>query len=147
MKKSILPKIIIAIVAILVVIGIVFASHNLIKGQKGEKTITITIENQIDHKYLMKDKKFETDSKTLADFLKANQKDLKVTFEQTKWGPFITGLMGVDSTNMDKGPWWMYSYNSPSQNLNLKVGAAPAADKINLANGDKIEFVFTNNAG
>lgn len=147
MKKSIVSKIIIAIIAILVVIGVVFAGKNLIAGQKGDKTITITIENSLDHKYLLKDKEFKTNSKTLADFLKANQKELNVKFEQTKWGPFITGLMGVNSTNMDKGPWWMYSYDSPSQKLNLAVGAAPAADKINLANGDSFEFVFTNNAG
>ncbi|MGL4850793.1 MAG: hypothetical protein ACRC28_18060 [Clostridium sp.] len=147
MKKSILPKIIIAIIAIIVVIGIIFAGHNLIKGEKGEKTIHITVEDSLNHHYLVKDKEFHTDAKTLADFLKENQKELKVNFEQTKWGPFITGMMGLNSPSMDKGPWWMYGYDSPSQKLNFKVGAAPASDKINLANGDSVDFVYTANMG
>lgn len=67
--------------------------------------------------------------------------------ETSKYGRFITGLKGIKTTDMNKGPWWMYGYKSPSQNTNMKVGEAPGADTLGLHDKDEVEFVFTNNIG
>lgn len=38
------------------------------------------------------------------------------------YGTLLLGLEGLKTTNMDKGPWWIYSFSSPSEKLDYKVG-------------------------
>lgn len=150
MKKSNISKIIIAIIVIiLVVIGITLG-NKLVSQKKviGNKTITITIEDQVNHKTLMDNEVFHTNSTTLAEFLTENKNELKVDMLKEKpYGDFLVGLYGLKTTDMRKGPWWIYSYSAPAEKLNYKVGTAPSIDKINLAKQNSITFVFTSNMG
>lgn len=150
MKKNNLTKIIIAIIVILVVIGGIFAINKVTTEKKlaGEKTISITVENQTNNQILLKDKVFHTNAKTLSEFLTENKEPLKVDMiKQAPYGDFLLGFYGLKTTNMDKGPWWMYSFSSPSEKLDYKVGAAPSIDKINLGKTNSMTFVFTSNMG
>ena len=79
------------------------------------------------------------------EFLKENKDALKVeTTDEAPYGTLLLGLEGLKTTDMNKGPWWIYSFSSPSEKLDYKVGLAPAIDKINLGKQNYMTFVFTD---
>lgn len=145
MKKSILLKI---SIAILVIIGAVFAykyinNNTAPNGTKGDKTITVTIKDDENNKILVDNEEFKTNATTLGEFLKENTDRLNVKLDVSQFGSFILGLKDIETKDMKNGPWWMYSYTSPKQNLNYKIGEAPGIDSINIQDGDSVQFVFT----
>lgn len=144
MKKSFWAKIIIAII---VIVGAIFAygyiSKSTNNSAKGDKTITVTIKDAVNNKTVVDNEKFQTNANTLTEFLNENTKTLDAKITNGQYGSYLEGLKGLETKSMDKGPWWTYGYKSPSQNLDYKVGNAPAMDKINIHNGDSVEFVFT----
>ncbi|MFR5266147.1 hypothetical protein [Clostridium sp.] len=147
MKKSNINKIIIAIIfIILVALGITAVNvFTTTKKTVGDKTVTITIEDQVNHKTIMDKKTFQTNATTLKEFLKENKDALKVeTTDEAPYGTLLLGLEGLKTTDMNKGPWWIYSFSSPSEKLDYKVGLAPAIDKINLGKQNYMTFVFTD---
>lgn len=147
MKKSNINKIIIAIIfIILVALGITAVNvFTTTKKTVGDKTVTITIEDQVNHKTIMDKKTFQTNATTLKEFLKENKDTLKVeTTDEAPYGTLLLGLEGLKTTDMNKGPWWIYSFSSPSEKLDYKVGLAPAIDKINLGKQNYMTFVFTD---
>lgn len=147
MKKSNLMRIGITVLALLIVIGGYFGIKNVLGGQKGSKTVVITVKDESQNKVLVDKKEYKTDAANLGDFLEENKDELKVEMEKSQYGRFIVGLQGIKTTDMNKGPWWMYSYNSPSQNLKMKVGEAPGVDQLGLHDKDEVELVFTQNTG
>jgi hypothetical protein len=147
MKKTNFNKIIISLITLLIVVGGYFAINNLMSGQKGSKTIYITIKDDSTDKVIMDKKKFKTDAQNLGDFLVISKEELKAEVETSSFGRFVVGLNGIKTTDMTNGPWWMYSYKSPAQNLNMKLGEAPGVDQIGLHDKDEIEFIFTQNTG
>ena len=145
MKKSFLTKFIIAVVVI--IIGLFtygYISKTTNNSSSGDKTVMITIKYEVDNKTIIKNEEFKTNANTLTEFLKENEKSLGVKMEDGQYGSFLLALKGLETKDKNKGPWWIYGYKSPSQNLDYKVGTAPAMDKINIHDGDNIEFVFTN---
>ncbi|MGL4760763.1 MAG: hypothetical protein ACRC6T_09485 [Sarcina sp.] len=144
--KKLSTKIIAAIIIIIIAaVGIGVGQKYLFgTAQKGAKTITVTIENQVDNKVLVKDKVYHTNAATLEDFLNENKTELKAEITTTKYGPFLMGLDGLKTTNMDKGPWWMYGFVSKDTNANFTVGNAPAINKVNLGKESTVTFVFTD---
>ena len=145
MKKSFWTKVIIAIVV--VVVGLFaygYINKTTNNSSVGNKTLTVTIKDAVDNKTIIENEKFKTDANTLADFLNENAKTLGVKMENGKYGSFLLALKGLETKDKNKGPWWTYGYKSPSQNLDYKVGSAPVMDKINVHDGDSVEFVFTN---
>lgn len=144
--KKLSTKIIAAIIIVLIAVVGIGVGQKYLYGNKteGSKTVTITIENQVDNKVLVKDKVYHTDATTLEQFLTENKDELKVEISSTSYGPFLMGLDGLKTENMDKGPWWMYGFTSKDPNIDFKVGAAPAIDKVNLGKESTITFVFTD---
>lgn len=145
MKKSVLIKI---VIAILVIIGAVFGykyinNKTAPNGTKGDKTITVTIKDQENNKVIVDNEEFKTNAVTLGEFLKENTDRLKVKMDTSQFASFVVGLEGIETKDMKVGPWWMYSYKSPEQNLDYKIGEAPGVDSINIQNGDSVQFVFT----
>ena len=140
MKKSV-----IAIIAIALVAVVMFLLPGL-TAQEGAKDITITITNEVTGEELLNEA-FKTDALNLGDFLAENTEALQVEMEDSEYGRFLNGLMGLTPTSMDEGPWWMYGYTSPSKDISLPVGGAPAVDEVMLQDGDTVDFVFTTNMG
>jgi hypothetical protein len=147
MKKGNNLKLGLTLLAILIVIGGYFAVNNFMGGAKGDKTIVITIKDDSTNKVIVDKKKFKTDAVNLGDFLAENKEELKVDMPDSQYGRFVSGLMDIKTTDMTKGPWWMYSYKSPSQSLDMKVGEAPGVDTLGLHDKDEVEFIFTSNTG
>lgn len=145
MKKSFWTKIIIAIVVVIIgLFAYSYISKTTNNSSNGNKTLTVTIKDAADNKTIIENEKFKTNANTLAEFLKENENTLGVKMENGQYGSFLLALKGVETKDKDKGPWWTYGYKSPSQNLDYKVGTAPVMDKINVHDGDSVEFVFTN---
>ncbi|WP_024615764.1 hypothetical protein [Clostridium sp. Ade.TY] len=145
MKKSFWTKIIIAIVVVIIgLFAYSYISKTTNNSSNGNKTLTVTIKDASDNKTIIENEKFKTNANTLAEFLKENENTLGVKMENGQYGSFLLALKGVETKDKDKGPWWTYGYKSPSQNLDYKVGTAPVMDKINVHDGDSVEFVFTN---
>ncbi|MGL4740698.1 MAG: hypothetical protein ACRC41_07820 [Sarcina sp.] len=155
--KSLTNKIIAAIIIIIIAIAGIWAGNKFLYGAHKpdtsaqnnavitqEKTLNVTIENQVDGKIIMENKVYKTTATTLEQFLEENKTDLKVDITTTKYGPFLNGLDGLNTPSMDKGPWWMYSFSSKDLGVDYKVGAAPAIDKVTLGKDSTITFVYTD---
>lgn len=142
--KNLKFKIIAAIVIIIIAAAGIFVAQKYIYGPKvkGQKEVDVTIYDQVNGKTLMYDKEYHTNATTLDGFLTENKKELKAEIVDTKYGPFLNGLMGLNTTSMDKGPWWMYSFESKSENKDYKVGAAPGIKDVNLGKESNVKFVF-----
>lgn len=146
MKKSLLIKIL--IVVLIVALGVF--GYKFIKdkttgnGTTGDKKITVTVIDKSNDTVLVDSEEFKTNAKTLGEFLSENSKTLETKLDKGQFGTFILGIKGIETKDMKKGPWWMYSYKSPKGNLNYKRGEAPGVDSINLQTGDSVTFEFTN---
>jgi hypothetical protein len=145
MKKGNGFKLGITLLAILIFVGGYFTFNKLAGGQKGDKTIVITIKDESTNKTLVDNKKYNTDAANLGDFLEQYKDELGVDLQASKYGRFIAGVKGIKTEDMNKGPWWMLGYKSPSQNIDMKVGEAPGADNLPLYDKDEVILVFTSN--
>lgn len=145
MNKGSKIKIGVTLLAILIFVGGYLVLDKLTGGQKGDKTIIITIKDEVNKKTIVENKKYKTDAANLSDFLIQYKDELKVDMQTSKYGRFIEAIGGVKTEDMAKGPWWMYGYKSPSQNKEMKVGEAPGADQLVLYDKDEINLVFTSN--
>ena len=140
-SKIIAAIIIIAIVAIAIGLGNKYIYGPAIKGSK---TLTITIEDQMNNKVIMNKEVFHTDAKTLDQFMQENKIELNAEIKQEYGMPFLLGLKGLKTTDMKTGPWWMYGFTDKAAKLDYKVGAAPAMDKVMLGKDSTVTFAFTN---
>ena len=140
-------KILIAIVALLVVIVVGYHLSPL-KGQSGEKEIYISIVNDETGEILLDSKGIKTEAESLGEALIEYQAELQMEAEASEYGLYITGFMGLSSKeNGATGPWWMYSYESPSQDLVMPIGHAPGVDSLKIHDGDVIVFSYTTDMG
>jgi len=140
-------KILIALVA---VVAVVVIGYNMspLKGQVGEKEISITILNGETGEVLLDSKVIKTDAESLGEALVEHQEELEMEAEESQYGLYITGFMGLSSKeNGATGPWWMYSYESPSQNLEMPIGQAPGVDSLMIQDGDIVTFSYTTEMG
>ena len=107
-------------------------------------TITLTIEDTTNSKELFSGTVSAQGSNlTLADVLSANAELLQLVSEDTAYGMQINGLMGVETTNWSKGPWWVYT--SENNESCVQAGYCVGASELNVADGD--EFRFTLSTG
>lgn len=140
-------KILIALVA---VVAVVVIGYNMspLKGRGGEKEITITILNDETGEVLLDSKVIKTDAESLGEALVEHQEELEMEAEESQYGLYITGFMGLSAKeNGATGPWWMYSYESPSQNLEMPIGQAPGVDSLMIQDGDIVTFSYTTETG
>lgn len=137
-------KIILSLLILALMVGGFLGFTGFLKGEDGEKIIIISITNKEDNNEIMKEKAFRTTKETLGDFLEENKSELEVIMRDSQYGRFLEGLVGFNTESMMDGPWWMYSYESKSQNINMEIGNAPGVDDLGLFDGDKIHFVFTS---
>lgn len=145
--KSSMKKGLIAIAAIVLVAVIAFFLSPMTK-QEGDKSITITILNDETGETLLEDKVLKTDAESLGEALVQYEDELQLEAEESEYGLYITGFLGLSAKeNGATGPWWMYSYESPSQDLEMPIGQAPGVDSLMIHDGDIVTFSYTTNTG
>ncbi len=145
--KSSMKKGLIAIAAIVLVAVIAFIISPMTK-QEGDKSLTITILNDETGETLLEDKVLKTDAESLGEVLVQYEDELQLEAEESEFGLYITGFLGLSSKeNGATGPWWMYSYESPSQDLEMPIGQAPGVDSLMIHDGDIVTFSYTTNTG
>ena len=140
-------KIILSAVIVIVMAATFLGVASVLKGGEGEKEILISIWDQENDVVIMEGAPFTTDSENLGDFLWENREDLQVIMSDSEYGRFLEGLLGLNTENMMEGPWWMYSYESPSQEIKMEIGNAPGVDSLGIHDGDIVEFFFTTDMG
>lgn len=147
MMTSNIKKGIIALIAIVLVAIIGFFISPMNK-QEGDKTILITIVNDETKETLLENKALKTSAESLGEVLVEYQDELQLEAETSEYGLYITGFLGLSAKeNGATGPWWMYSYESPSQALQMPIGQAPGVDSLMIHDGDRIVFSYTTETG
>lgn len=130
-------KIIAAIIAIVILVGIgVFWKFNS-EAVKGDKEITIHVVTETQNKSF----ELHTDALTLSDVLK-EASELQVIMEEGgTYGDFVTSMLG--EAQEQTGPWWVYSSEN---NLDCKNadGFCPAVNQVNVQDEDIFEFKLTS---
>lgn len=118
--------------------------------QKNEKddasfesvSITVTIVDQMTETELFQGEIHAEGSElTLEDVLLANAETLQLISEDGTYGLQINGLMGVETTDWNAGPWWMYS--SENNESCVKAGYCDGASNLKVADGDEFTFTFS----
>ena len=142
-----IKKGIIALVAVMLVAVVGFIISPMSK-QEGDKTIMITIVNDETNETLLENKELKTDAESLGEVLVEYQDELLLEAEGSEYGLYITGFLGLSAKdNGAAGPWWMYSYESPSQDLQMPIGQAPGVDSLMIHDGDRVVFSYTTETG
>lgn len=130
MKKNKLIIILLLLIPMLFLTGC-----NNLEGKKETSTldkvkIIIIDENQKE----LYNKEIETDKKYLIDVLKDNE-DMKLKYEDSGYGAYITSLVGIDQKTEKKGMyyWGYYIDNEYAQN---------GVSSCEIKNGSTYKFVY-----
>lgn len=104
MKKRILNILLLLMIPILLLTGCNNKANN--KDNNFVNKVKIVIVD--DNKKELFNKEVETKNKYLIDVLKENE-EIKLEYEDNKYGAYITSLMGIDQKTTDKGMYyWGY---------------------------------------
>lgn len=133
---------------VIVVALVISAMSSPMSKQQGDKSITITFLNDETDTILLENKVLTTNADSLGELLREYKDELQLEAEESQYGLYITGFLGLSSKqNGPEGPWWMYSYASPSQGLEMSIGQAPGVDDLMIRDGDSVTFSYTKNLG
>lgn len=135
----------IKLVSVLVIgVALFLGTQHLLRPQgiEGDKTITITIEQEVIGQTLT----VKTDALTLAELLEELHEDekLTITFSGAKTDPFGRALLGINeikSESMAVGPKW-WGHTSPNNTKCLSDGFCSGVDFVELEDGNTFIFKF-----
>lgn len=137
-------KIIVAIVMVLIVCGVGYALSPM-RGGTDEKEVTLTVLDGQRQEILLDHQVFKTTASSLGEFLRENREALQLEAEESEYGLYITGILGLSAKdNGASGPFWLYGYESKTQGITMPIGQAPSADQLMLYNQDEITFSYTS---
>lgn len=104
-------------------------------------TLEIIIEDKVNDQLLFNDEITQSGKiATLYDFLKQCD-ELDVVFQDGGYGAYIEEMMGLKQ-DFNRGPWWLYS--SENSKACKAAGMCPAVEELEIHNGDKFIFEYTN---
>ncbi len=111
-------------------------------GQKEHVSIWLTIEDAMNQTQLFEGEiTAEGENLTLEDVLNANAEKLQLAAEKKAYGMQINGLMGVETLDWNKGPWWLYT--SENNASCVEAGYCLGASELEVADGDEFTFTFS----
>ena len=91
---------------------------------------------------------FKTNASSLGEFLRENHEALQLEAEESKYGLYITGILGLSAKdNGPSGPFWLYQYESKEQGIVMPLGQAPSADQLPLFDKDEVTFHYSSLLG
>lgn len=119
------------------------AGNNVVEETKNTKettTLHIEVKDEVNNKELYNgDISVEGNVETLYDFLdKADE--LQVVAEDGQYGKTLMGMMGVETEDFNKGPWWMYE--SENNDSCQAAGQCDAMSSLKIEDGDSFTFRF-----
>ena len=131
------------LLSVLLVFAVCGCTKNDVKdGVEETITITLKIEDAMNQKELFTGTVSASGIElTLADVLSANADALQLVSEDTAYGMQINGLMGVETTDWAKGPWW--GYTSENNESCVQAGYCTGASELKVADGDEFSFTFS----
>lgn len=107
-----------------------------------EVKITIVIEDALTDTELFSGTiDAEGDDLTLEDVLNANADVLQLVSEKKAYGMQINGLMGLETEDWSKGPWWLFT--SENNAGCVEAGYCLGASDVKVADGDIFVFSFS----
>ena len=105
-------------------------------------TLHVKVQDDVNNKELFNgDISIEGNVETLEDFLKQAD-ELDAVMEDSGEYMTLMGMMGLETEDFNKGPWWLYE----SEN-NASCQAAGMCDAVNvleIEDGDSFTFKFTS---
>lgn len=104
-----------------------------------ETTTLHIIVNNEDEEIFNKKVSVQGKVETLADFLEKAD-TLKVKMEDSQYGKKIVSILGVETKDWSKGPWWMYE--SSNNEACQAAGQCDAASSLKIKDGDDFTFNF-----
>ncbi len=93
LRKKLVALCIVTVIAALLIMG--YYTFLAPKAQQGIKEVTVEV--QIDRENIAQSFSYRTDREYVAGLLTEHQDDLKVETESGSFGPFITGMMGIQA--------------------------------------------------
>lgn len=109
------------------------------ENKDGSTTLHIKIMDEVNDKQLLDDEvTVEEPVESLADFLEAS--DLDAVLEDGSYGKTIMGLMGVETKDFDRGPWWVYE--SEDNDSCIETGVCDACSSLPIESGDHFTFTY-----
>ena len=123
-------KIIIAIVAVVVVLGVGIAGFclNRANTNSNQKSFTIVVQSERDG--LNETIQCKSDLGTVGEYVRTME---QCSWEDSEYGTFITGWFGCEQ-NMDEQYWWSFSVNNEM--------SANGVDLVALEDGQEYEFIL-----
>ena len=133
-------RIIIAIVALVVVIGAATLGMQYFGVNKGDKEIQIKI---VANGKTVYNETVDTDAEKLSQLLNEMKEDNDIKYESQKstYGTYIVGLGKDKLIKEDKSANKFWVFSSDNNKQCKEAGFCDAADALNIADGDS--FVFT----
>lgn len=103
-------------------------------------TLNIEVIDEVHDKVLFNQKvTIEKKVDTLSEFLQ-NADELKVKMEKGQYGNIIVSMLGIETSDFNSGPWWIYE--SKNNDDCIEQSQCPASDSLQIKNGDSFKFIF-----
>lgn len=105
-------------------------------------TLHIKIQDEVNNKELYNgDVTVDGTVETLYDFLEKAE-ELQVVVEDGSYGKTLMGMMGVETQDFNKGPWWLFE--SENNDRCKEAGYCDAISSLKIEDGDDFTFRFTD---
>ena len=140
-------KILIAFVVIVIGVTLTY-TFSPTDGEREEKGLVLTVIDEQTSSVLLDHQVFKTNASSLGEFLRENHEALQLEAEESKYGLYITGILGLSAKdNGPSGPFWLYQYESKEQGIVMPLGQAPSADQLPLFDKDEVTFHYSSLLG
>ncbi len=140
-------KILIAFVVIVIGVTLTY-TFSPTYGEQEEKELVLTVIDEQTSSVLLDHQVFRTNASSLGEFLRENHEALQLEAEESKYGLYITGILGLSAKdNGPSGPFWLYQYESKERGIVMPLGQAPSADQLPLFDKDEVTFHYSSMLG
>lgn len=129
LRKKLVTLCIVIVIAVLLIMG--YDTFLAPKAQQGVKEVTVEV--QIDRENIAQSFIYHTDQEYVAGLLTEHKDDLKVETESGSFGPFITGMMGVQADSAKE----FYSIKIDGEDASVGIASLPVED------GRTYSFILT----
>lgn len=122
MQKKLKVAVGVIVVALLVAAGVFWFSH---KDNPGHKEFEVQVVNEFEgYDEVIQ---AEGDQDSFGEWLRDNEEDMGLTYDETEYGMFITGVKNMDVDDAEQEWWTVLINDTPSEN---------GVDRIQINDGE-----------
>lgn len=137
-----MKKIIMLLVSIMLITGC-SSKPNEVVSEIVDTSVSLLIIDKTEDKVLFDDVvSVEGSELVLADLLDLCADKLMYEKDKGTYGTQVVGLMGVNTSDWNVGPWWMYESENNADCVAL--GYCMGVDEVKISDGDIFTFTFTS---